>query len=313
MHALFGLHNCIAQTQKAISEEHASSTTESNPSDWADNAHKRLSESFNQSALWFDRFFTDENLQLDPPKASARVMLGWEPRKFDLNEFSGRFRVNVKLPHFSKKVDLILSDDNDDDLELLPFETIKNERTDDKESFAAAIRIVNHNRVDKLFETRLGISSSDIFIRAKHRKYFLFSNHFFRIEPSIYYYMNDGLGGRLFLEYTYQHSNMEQVRVNYSIRGSESFEGIRWKHGIYHLKQWSSTQASIISAQIEGERAGEHGFLVENTLISYRYRFNAYKKWLYFEIEPFIEWPVHNNHNTTPGLALRVEGFFYKN
>jgi len=311
--AIFEQNICAAQTLSADStEQPASKAPEENP-DWADDAHKKLSDSVNRSALWFDRFFTDDKLQLEPAKASARIMLGWEPRKYDFAEFSGRFRLNVKLPHFSNKVDLILSDDNDDDLELLPFESIKNEKINEEDSFAAAIRVINHNRVDKFFETRLGVSSSDVFIRAKHRKYFLFSNHFVRVEPSIYYYINDGLGGRLFLEYTYQKSDVEQIRLNYSIRGSESFKGIRWKHGVYHLKQWSAKQASIISAQIEGERAGENGYIVDNTIVSYRYRFNAYKKWLYFEIEPFVEWPLENNHDTTPGIALRVEGFFYKN
>jgi hypothetical protein len=34
---------------------------------------------------------------------------------------------------------------------------------------------------------------------------------------------------------------------------------------------------------------------------------------LFFEIEPFVEWPEKEDYSTTPGIALRVEGFFYRN
>ena len=54
------------------------------------------------------------------------------------------------------------------------------------------------------------------------------------------------------------------------------------------------------------------GFFIDKYTLSYRYRFNALREWLFFEIEPFIEWPKDENFTTTPGIALRIEGFFSK-
>ena len=140
----------------------------------------------------------------------------------------------------------------------------------------------------------------------------LWAKHGFKVEPSIYYYLDDGLGSKFFLEYNYQYDEKSQFRINYSIRGSESFSGIRWKHGFYKLKQIDSTTASVLGLQVEGERNGKNGFLTEKYTLSYRYRFNALQKWLFFEIEPFLEFPKDENYSTTPGIALHIEGFFSK-
>jgi hypothetical protein len=68
----------------------------------------------------------------------------------------------------------------------------------------------------------------------------------------------------------------------------------------------------VLGIQVEGERNGDRGFIIDNYTLSYRYRFNALREWLFFEVEPFIEFPEEENYTTTPGVALRIEGFFHK-
>ena len=70
--------------------------------------------------------------------------------------------------------------------------------------------------------------------------------------------------------------------------------------------------ATVLGLQVEGERNGDHGFFIDKYTLSYRYRFNALREWLFFEIEPFLEWPRDENFTTTPGIALRIEGLFSK-
>ena len=211
-------------------------------------------------------------------------------------------------------MDLIFSDDEEDSLSSLPLEVVNTRPQIEDDSFAAAVRFVHHSDSDHVTDTRLGISSGDVFVRARHKsRYSWDKTHGIRIEPAIFYFVDDGLGARLLLEYDYQLSLRDQFRFDYSIRGSESFSGIRWKHGFYHLHQFSLVRAGALGLVIEGERNGENGFMIDNYTLSYRYRFNAYKKWLFFEVEPFLEWPEDANYKTTPGIALRVEGYFYKN
>ncbi|WP_286263594.1 hypothetical protein [Thalassotalea atypica] len=281
--------------------------------DWVEKLHLNVSDTVFLSAIWFDSFFADDEEEQVSPKASARIRLGWEPKAGDFSEFKGKFRLRVKLPHFKDKLDLILSDDEQDNINQLPLETVNSSQNIDDDSFAAAVRFVHKRTGNTLTDTRLGLSSGDVFFRARHRRHLVFTNDMgIKVEPSVYYYLNDGVGAKLLTEYEYQINLQEQLRVNYSIRGSESFSGIRWKHGLFHLKQFSLSDAGALGLVVEGERNGDRGFIIDKYTLSYRYRFNAYKEWLFFDVEPFMEWSDSEDYNTVPGIALRVEGYFSK-
>jgi hypothetical protein len=280
---------------------------------WTQGIHDTVSNSVYQSASWFDSFFTEEGAIQESPTTSAKIRLGWIPKARDLGEIETRFRIRVKLPHFKNKMSLILSDEDDVKQSQLPLEGINTRPQTNDDSFAAAIRYVQKKNNDRLTDYRVGISGGDIFTKARHKRRFdLSDSQNFKVEPSLYYYLDDGLGSRLLLEYNLQHNETSQYRVNYSIRGSEAFSGIRWKHGFYELKQLDQHSASIIGIQVEGERNGDRGFIIDNYTLSYRYRFNAIRDWIFFELEPFLEWPEDENYTTTPGIALRIEGFFNK-
>ncbi len=300
------------QSSHSLKEPCQAELTSEEDYQWMQVLHETVSDSVYQSALWFDNFFIDDSTEQQDPKTSARIRFGWEPKARDLNSFDTRFRINVKLPHFKDKLDLILSDDDENDQSHLPLETANTTETE-KESFAAAVRYTHNKSDNKLLESRIGISGGDLFIKTRHKRRFSWENiHSIKIEPSIYYFIDDGLGAKLLLEYDYQSNERTQYRVNYSVRVSESFSGLRWKHGFYKLKQLQQNSASVIGLQVEGERNGERGFLIDKYTLSYRYRFNAVKSWLFFEVEPFLEWPEEKHYKTTPGIALRVEGYFSK-
>jgi len=304
---------------KNISENHSlkdpCSSDHENQSDehWMNTFHETISDSVYQSAVWFDNFFLDEDMKQSNPEATARIRFGWEPKSRDFSEVDIRFRIKVKLPHFENKVDLILSDDDDSTQEDLPLETVNTASEIEETKFAAAVRYTHKKNKNRLLESRIGISGGDIFLKARHKRMYTWQNtHSLRIEPSVYYYLKDGLGAKLLLEYNYQANEKSQYRINYSVRGSESFSGLRWKHGFYNLTQLQSNSATIAGLQIEGERNGENGFIIDKYTLSYRYRFNAIRSWLFFEVEPFVEWAEIENYSTSPGIALRVEGFFSK-
>jgi len=303
------LNICLAQDEQIT----IVGSTNQAEQDWMEKLHTNVSETVFLSATWFDSFFAEDEALQFPAKASARIRLSWEPKSADFAEYKAKFRLRVKLPHFKDKLDLILSDDEQDNINQLPFEAVNTSQSLHDDHFAAAVRFVHERTNDSLTDLRLGFSSGDIFLRARSRRYFVFNgSHALKIEPSVYYYLDDGLTARLLVEYEYQLALDQQFRFDYSIRGSEASSGIRWKHGAYHLKQFSLKDAGALGLIVEGERNGERGFIIDKYTLSYRYRFNAIKQWLFFDIEPFIEWPENRNYTTVPGIALRVEGYFNK-
>lgn len=281
---------------------------------WVNSIHTSVSESVYQSAKWFDEFFMEDGSDISNPKAQARILIGWRPHSRDFSELETKFRLKVRLPNLKNKVDLILSDDDEYEQSTLPLESSRSTSKNTDDHFTAAIRIINKDVKNSQLESRIGISGGDIFSRIKYvKKFTWFERHAFIFNPSVYYYLNEGLGGNMLLEYNYQLKAAEQLRVDYSMRGSESFSGMRWRNGFYKLSQINENTASILGLQIEGEQRAKTGFTIEKYTLSYRYRFNAVKEWIFFEVEPFLEWSLDENYTTTPGIALRIEGYFQKN
>lgn len=302
----------LADTGTNKSTNSTSTVAESN-APWMQTFHTKISNSVYQSAKWFDDFFIVDGNDAEDPKARARIRLGWRPKSGDWSELETRFKLRVRLPKLKHKASLVFSDEEDDEHSDLPLETTSTYQDEKDESFTAAIRLIFGPDDKNLLDTRVGLSGGDIFARARHKRQLIFTDkQAFTIQPSLYYYLDDGLGAKLLLEYDYQLDHANQFRVNYSIRGSEAFHGIRWKHGFYQLSQINDKTASITGLQVEGERNGEEGFTIDKYTLSYRYRFNAVRHWIYFEVEPFLEWEEEESYDTTPGIALRIEGFFEK-
>jgi len=303
----------FANSVQAYTAEEIKKPTEQENDHWMQGLHETVSDSVYQSAQWFDSFFIANDSEQQSPTTTAKIRFAWLPKSRDWSEIKVRFRVRVKLPHFQDRLSVVLSDETDDELNNLPLESADTRSSAEEDKFSLALNYTQDKKKDRLMNYRLGISGGDIYARAKHKRRFeINAQQSFLFEPSTYYYLDDGLGAKLLLEYDYQLSHKSQLRINYSIRGSAAFSGIRWKHGFYKLHQINATTASILSLQAEGERNGKRGFVIDKYTLGYRYRFNALRDWLFFEIEPFLEFPEQENYSTTPGIALRVEGFFHK-
>lgn len=305
----------LKQNEKPTKDHHSSDKKEQNTiaKHWIEKIHYSVSDSVYQSAVWFDRFFVNESNDYESPKTNARIRLSWKPKARDWNDIEARFRIKVRLPHFENRVDLIISDDEESVQSQFPLDTIKSQSDIGEEHFSAALRYTHNTNKQRLLESRIGLSGGDLFFKIRHKRYFHWQqNHSVRFEPSVFYFIGDGAGAKLHIEYDYQLSPDTQYRVNYSVKGSQDYKGIRWKHGVYRLKQLGINRASIIGFKVQGLRNNQRGFDVDKYTLSYRYRFNAVRKWLFFEAEPFLQWPENENYRTTPGIIFRVEGYFNK-
>ncbi len=281
--------------------------------DWLFGFHDAISDSVYGTAQWFDSFFATDEIDGTRAESSLRIRFGWEPRARDLNVFTQKFRLRLKLPNLEKKVDFIFSDELDDNqsIKAAKGRTLTHEGGD---SLTAAIRVINSNKPNRFIDSRIGVASGDLF--AKFRLKFLkdFSDkHLIEFQPSIYYYLKDGFGQRLFAEYNYNYSSDKQLRTNVSVRFSQAYEGYNWKQANYFLGQIDRRQAYAIGFVTYGEKNSKRGFVADNYKLTYLYRANAYRKWLYFEVEPFLEWSEQDNYSTTLGIALRIEGYFNQN
>lgn len=81
-----------------------------------------------------------------------------------------------------------------------------------------------------------------------------------------------------------------------------------WQHGLHRYQQLDPNTGLIYGIFVEGN--SQPYYRSEEFLLSARWRRNAVREWLFFELEPFVLWRRDEDFKPSYGLAMRVEAYF---
>ncbi len=279
--------------------------------------------SMDWTANLLDGLFAENESGKNKAKTWGHFILGWEPREgevFTGDSFPIKFKIKAKLPNLENSVELILSDGEDDDFKTLPYESVKTEAFKlSQSSLGAAVRFL-HTKSDNLSTSvRIGWGEDQLYTRASgtYRQKFFDSRVIVNLQPAIEYYVADGWGARFLLDTGLKINKTSEVRYNLSLRDLESYNSSEWRSGLFQITALTDKSALITGISSFGyiEPKVEpisHKFSV-------RYRFNALRSWLFFEIEPFVELnkddpyesdsynPLSNDFVRNTGVSFRIE------
>lgn len=279
---------------------------------WLDDFHDDLSDTLDNTASWINRQFDEGHIGHNHigSKTWAKIIMGWEPKEGELNEFPLKFKIKMRVPNLKHKINLVFSDNQAADDNLLPLEQAR--PTDESlhsRDFGAAIQLLHKSTEHSYFRSRIGIGSSQVYARTAHRWKKKFSDNFtVSIEPSIEYYMEDGLGYRFLAQSSYFPNESSEIRGFYSIWDREAFSTPKWKKAVYHLTKLNAKSTLITGVLVNGVTDPE--YRDEKVTLSTRYRRHALRRWLFFEVEPFLDFERQDDYTSRWGVALRVGGYF---
>ncbi len=280
---------------------------------WLDELHEGVSGSLHESVEWIDSYWADEEYS-EKSRINAKIRLGWEPRERELDDYLSRIRLKVKLPKLARRVDLVFSDYDDIDQENLSDELIQEKSTQRQshDDFNLALRWVHKSAKKEKISSKIGLASEpDVYTKIAYRRIFESSEHSnIMLQPSLYYYFDQGIGARLSANYQYNSSKQSLFEQNNSwryLKGKDDGE-VKWQHSLLHYYQYSDKVAFISGIFANG--ITQDSYRVKNRGVFFRYRKRSVRDWLYFEVEPFIHWPQEFNYQQTYGIALRLEGNF---
>ncbi|AWL13253.1 hypothetical protein HMF8227_02804 [Saliniradius amylolyticus] len=277
---------------------------------WLDQMQLEVSESLDATARWFDGFFAEEGILTKRKAGSeARIMFGWEPRSRDFAEFDSRFRVKVDLPHLEQQLDLILSDYDEQD-DNTSVKAARNDAIDNRNRFSLALRWTPKEETDFRVSHRLGVGRKlQPYAKSTLQKtYAISADDKIKLEGSVYYYTQDRFGSHLMAEYERQTGDNALLRFANHYYFRDETDDWLWQHSLRHFIQTDESTALICSLYAEG--VNQPNYRATEYLTSVRWRHNAVRKWLFFEVEPFVLWSREEDFKPSYGLALRVEGFF---
>ncbi|PLX96660.1 MAG: hypothetical protein C0622_14420 [Desulfuromonas sp.] len=281
-------------------------STAAGDANWLDRSHELLSDRTQQAAIWFDSFFGDQRDTEVPASISTRISLGWKTSHHGVNDNFIRIRAKARLPQLKERFYLILSNEEEDDYNLLPLEASRPEsaaRSDDE--FNAALRWIKENIASGEVDAQLGLRSwSDVYLRGRyHRLFNLSKASELRLTPEVFIDSEYGLGSRLLSEvdYLFDHPGL----VRFSLRGQVASETERldWRSGLSYTYRFSKKSAIVTGFYMNGA-SDEND--VENYSASIRLRQNFWRPYLYYEIEPYLDWPDADGYRTDYGIALSL-------
>ncbi len=288
---------------------HTTSNKET-PPHWLDAWQDGFTESMDYTVRQLDSFFAAQgSTAYKDARAEGRIQLAWEPRTRDMSSTDLRFRIRVNLPALENRVDLLLSD-NEDESQNDDIRAARDNDMSGRESTTLALRFRPDQ--DSNFSYRLGAGRRDqLYVKTEYENAHALSPHWaLRYDSELYYYTRDRLGAEV--GFSLQHvSDTEQVvRQNNRFYFRDNSNDWLWRHEIQWLYPIDEDNALLSSTLVEG--LSRPNYRIEEVFTGVRWRTRGMRKWLFFEVEPFVIWLREESFKPSVGIALRVEAHYGK-
>lgn len=278
---------------------------------WFDIWQRSFTDTMDFTVKQLDGLFEDEDSSYangnKRARAEGRVQLAWEPRSGMLSDTDLRFRIRVKLPALQERVDLLLSD-NEDENQDNTIRAARNVNTNNRDRTTIALRFTPEQ--DSHFSYRIGAGRRDQFYaKTRYRDAHAFSGQMAMLyDAELYYYTRDRLGAEVGVAFQYEINRKHLVRQNNRFYFRDDSNDWLWRHEVHHLFSIDQHNAFIPHFMVEG--LSQPNYRVEEIYTGFRWRNNTLRDWLFFEVEPFILWLRNEDFKTSYGMALRVEAYY---
>jgi hypothetical protein len=275
---------------------------------WLDDWYCHFNYGIESTVVGVNNWFKYEHKPSSKPaKASGRLRFGIEPRSRDLNQLDLRFKIRVKLPALQDRVELLLSDD-EDDVNQQAVKAARNQLSGRTDQTTLALQF--RDRPDSKIAYRIGLGrGSQVYTRARYSDAF-YINDLNKISylGEINYYSDDQIGAEVRASLSQTVSKTEAIEFENTFRYRDKTEDMFWRHSFQYLILSNSKTSYLFTAMIDG--LNKPSYRKEQVLLSLRYKRNVLRPWLYLEVEPFLLWLRSEDFRTSLGIALRLEVHF---
>jgi hypothetical protein len=273
----------------------------------------QVAESLDSFVNQVDAFFVDDRVDTMYRGNRLRGRFGFTLEEEGRSEFVSSLRLNLRLPRTEGKLGIFAEsysssdeDDETDDVSTL--------RADQEEnSFATGFRayLSDPARFESKFDVGVRWDPApDPFVRFRVSKDFPFlTDSIFRPSQSVYYRWDDGAGesSRIDLERRLTTHLLIRNRndLTWSEKTVEDGHGAEWSTGLTFFRTFSDLRGVRGEFKIEGDTRPT--LIVQRYLLSLRWREAIYSSWLFYEIEPFVEWMKKQEFEASPGITFILE------
>lgn len=280
---LVQVKGAYAEEVKEIKQEDKASVCErlkGEGNSWFDKTHTFLSIQFCEPSVWFDSFFSSARVD---EEVRAGTHVRWQ-NDFILTEggswsYASNLHASFKLPSAKKSINLFFEDDEDETLR----DIVPGSDTESGGNLGLLYEITESERAN--FSVRVKLSPS-ITLRYRYKWPVTdtfttrFTQELFRRDSA------DGTISRIDFEKKLGDDFLLR-QTNY-VSKSESFEGKEWANGLVLYQHLTDKSALSYESSVSGVTKPDR--YTKNTRVGIRFRQNFYRKWLFYEIAPAVNW-----------------------
>lgn len=286
---------------------------------WIDLTRSRLYHSVCASARWFDGFFGDARFDQETSATYGRAGLGLTWSEYDSGAPVTDFFASYPLPNLSRKLDVVLARDNEDDFvqdRSFPNDVVPEflSSTQDQSWLAGlGYTSLSTNRSRLRFSAGLRISWPPVpYVQGRYRYRYFFSNEFaLRAQETLFWRRHDGVGTTTLVDLDRLLGAHALARWSTSMTWSQTTEGVRIDSSLTLYQSLRGARALAYSALIKSETGAP--VPVERWGARVVYRQRAWRDWLFAEVGTGVSWPrgsLAERRSASWGFGVRFEVFF---
>lgn len=280
---------------------------------WLDDTQDMVSSTLCRNAAWLDSFFGSE-LGTVNPRSQLRIKNSYSLE--DINGLSGSFSSAVGarafLPAANKKFNLILeSDDNQQLGGNVASPTLNNsfDQNPQQSGVRAGVRYTQNN----FWDFDLGVRRKrgvKALMQARHKNVLPIDDvSQLRFQQTFFGLMTYGFGEETQLNYERLVFDRSHVFIwSNRLEWTQQTYGMEAQSFIGLLHQDNQLVATEVLVGYTAQTWPVP--LVTNFNLTYRYRRNLYKDWLFIEYEPEINFPAEYDRRPIPKFTLHLDMVF---
>ena len=280
---------------------------ESPESGWVDSSHRFATDQTMALTRWVDGFFGDVEGDAETAESRLRVKVStqWDERFPNQNRATVGGKID--LPRLANRVDLVFRGDDPDEL-------IRGDQNDPSQSqVGIQVNLGESGSGKHRTDLTVGLSSSGPKPGFKYRYHTMFdANTALRFSQRAQYDLDDGAYATTKLDVDYVLSDTSLLRTQNRVLLGRGAEGAEWSTNLGRVRQWTNAdgfeRASFLYLEVQGQTK-PHSY-INNYQLGLRFRAQALRTFLFFELEPTFNYRVDEPDASRKGawaLEARIE------
>ncbi|HET8705509.1 MAG TPA: hypothetical protein VFM46_04320 [Pseudomonadales bacterium] len=279
---------------------------------WLDETQDVVSSTLCRNAAWLDSFFGNE-LGDENPRSQLRIKNSFTLEDVDglTNKFSSSVGARAYLPSANKRLKLILESDEDQQLGG----NINNnlDQSFDTTPQESGVRAGVRYQKDNFWDFDLGIRRKGgvkAIMQARHKNVFTIDEvSQLRFRQTFFGMVTYGFGEET--QFNYERLVIDRSHVfvwSNRLEWTELTRGLAAQSfvGLLHQENRQVATEVLLGYSMQTWPVP----MVNNFNLTYRYRRNLYKDWLFIEYEPEINFPAAYDRRPIPKFTLHLDVVF---